>query len=107
MSKQAIEEIKAAEAKAKKIREDARTRARFMLDETNKSCTASYAKAEQQMEKSMRERLADLSKKTDDLIAKSIDDSKNEAAAMYAKSADRVKSCSRLITGRVLAKWQL
>ena len=107
MSKQAVDEILAAEAKAQKIRDDATRRARYMIEETQKTASSDYQKALDESAASMKERLAALNAKTDELLAKNETDSKKAAAKRYADSEERIKSCSRLIVGRVLTKWQL
>ena len=107
MSKQAVDEILAAEAKAQKIRDDANKRARYMIEETQKTASSDYQKAVDEAAASMKERLSALRGKTDELLAKNETDSKKAAAKRFSESDERIKSCSRLIVGRVLTKWQL
>ena len=107
MSKQAVDEILAAEAKAQKIRDDANKRARYMIEETQKTASSDYQKALDEAVASMKERLSALGSKTEELLNKNESDSKKAAAKKYADADERIKSSSRLIVGRVLTKWQL
>ncbi len=82
MSKESILKIQEAEAQAKEIREAAHARAREMYALVEKQSEADRIALEQATERELREKLDDMSARSQEIVERSLDVAKAEAEQM-------------------------
>lgn len=106
MAKQAIEQIRAAEAEAQRITEAIPVRVKAVLDEAERRRKALCTEAEQETEAETGEQLRQLRERAEMLLERSAAEAETEAEAIRKAARQKMPDAVKLIVWGIMAKWQ-
>ena len=106
MAKQALEQIRLAEAEAQRITDAIPLRVKALTDEAERRRRAYVAEAEQTAEQETSAQLAQLRERAEMLIARSSAEAENAADALRAEARGNMPEAVKLIVWGIVAKCQ-
>lgn len=106
MAKQAIEQIRAAETEAQRIKDAIPVRVKAVLDEAERHRKEICVEAEQTAEAETNAQLGQMRERAERLLERSAAEADSEAEAARKAARQKMPDAVKLIVWGIMAKWQ-
>jgi phage gp29-like protein len=106
LSKESISRVRQAELEAARIRDEAQTKARKTVEESQRICAEEAAAHTEATARELNARLEDVRKKTEALVERSRSEAGEDGAALEAEANEKMQEAVRTIVGEMFSACQ-